>query len=174
MRFSFRPLREDDARAMAAWRYEGPYAFYDLTSEDVDEVLAELPSYLAAVDERDQLAGFFASGPGAQVPGGQRAGLYGPDALDVGLGLRPDLVGRGLGPAFIAAGLADLRARIVPSPARFRLSVAAWNERAIRAYTRAGFRAGPRFLSPVRGVDTEFLLMETPVPAEADVTPRRV
>ena len=165
MRFAFRPLTEDDARAMITWRYPGPYAFYALDAADLAEILAELPVYLAAVDERGEVVGFFSWGPGAQTPGGHRAGLYPPDALDVGLGLRPDLVGRGLGPAFVAAGLAHLRQTLSPPPERFRLSVATFNERAIRAYARAGFRPGPRFLSPVRGVETEFLLMLTPDPA---------
>ena len=166
MHFAFRPLTEDDARVMTAWRYPGPYAFYDLDAADLAEVLAELPDYLAAADEIGNLAGFFSSGPGAQVPGGHRAGLYPPDALDIGLGLRPDLVGRGLGPAFVAAGLAHLRDNLSPPPERFRLSVATFTARAIRAYARAGFRSGPRFLSPVRGVETEFLLMLTPDPGQ--------
>ena len=106
------------------------------------------------------------------MAGGHRADVYPPGALDVGLGLRPDLVGHGLGSGFVRAGLDDLSRRVQPPPARFRLSVATFNSRAIRAYARAGFRPGPRFLSPVHGVDTEFLLMvradHGPAPAEDD------
>lgn len=159
MRVDFHSMREADVRAIAGWRYDGPYAFYDLAGEDVAEFLAEVGSYVAAEDERGELVGFFGFGAVGQVPGGQDAELYPPDALDVALGLRPDLVGGGLGPGFVAAGLAYAREHRSPAPTRFRLSVAAFNERAVRAYERVGFRRGPRFSSPVRGVATEFLLM---------------
>ena len=115
--------------------------------------------YAAATDEAGELVGFFCFGAGGRVPGGERAGVYAEDAVDVGLGLRPDLTGRGLGGAFVAAGLAHGRAVLTPPPTRFRLSVAAFNERAIRVYERAGFRAGPRFTSPVGGVEVAFVLM---------------
>ena len=88
------------------------------------------------------------------------AGLYGEPLLDVGLGLRPDLTGRGLGLGFVAAVLALGRERF--GPVGFRLSVAVFNERAIRVYERAGFVRGETFLSPVGGVATAFLLMRCP------------
>ncbi len=166
--FAFRPLTEEDARIMIDWRYEGRAAFYDLAPEDFAEILEELTSYRAATDEAGELAGFFVFGAGAQVPGGRDAGLYPPDALDVGLGLRPDLVGQGLGTRFVVTGLADARGCLVPPPRRFRLSVAVWNERAIRAYARAGFVPGPRCPSMVRGTETTFLLMTMPEPEETD------
>ncbi len=166
MRFEFRPMTEADARAMTEWRYEGAYAFYDLAPDDLAELLGELPAYVAATDETGELLGFFSFGPGAQTPGGHRAGLYAEGALDIGLGLRPDLTGRGLGQSFVRAGLDYARTHVTPAPAQFRLSVATFNDRAIRAYERAGFRAGPRFTSAVRGVETEFLLMTTDPPGD--------
>src|SRR5207244_6346240 len=61
------------------------------------------------------------------------------DEVRLGLGMRPDLTGRGLAQPFIEAGLDYARAEWRPK--RFRLWVAWWNERALRAYRRAGFRA---------------------------------
>ena len=59
-------------------------------------------------------------------------------AMFYGLGLRPDLTGRGLGLAFVTAGLDFAIERFEPS--RFVLDVAEFNERAIRVYERVGFR----------------------------------
>ncbi len=58
--------------------------------------------------------------------------------MRLGLGMRPDLTGHGFAQPFIQAGLdyAALEWR----PRRSRHWVASWNERALRAYRRAGFR----------------------------------
>ena len=65
-----------------------------------------------------------------------------PPNLDYGLGLRPDLVGHGLGLAFFLSGLAFARKRYEPQ--RVYLHVAEFNERARRVYERAGFRVVSR------------------------------
>jgi len=155
-------MRGADARTMATWRYDGPLALYNLQPADVPELLADLPSFVAAVDDRAELIGYVMSGVGAQVPGGRDAGLYPPDALDIGLGLRPDLVGQGNGVRFMVAGLAHLQATLTPLPQRFRLSVAAFNTRAIHVYTRAGFRTSAHFSNPERDRLTPFVLMRRP------------
>ena len=59
------------------------------------------------------------------------------DVVDVGIGLRPELTGRGLGESFLRAQLDYATSQW--APATFRLFVAAWNERAIRLYERLGF-----------------------------------
>ena len=66
--------------------------------------------------------------------------------------MRPDLTERGLGAEFLRAGLRF--AREVYSPPAFRLTVAAFNRRAIRAYERAGFETVETF-----GAEREWLLM---------------
>jgi RimJ/RimL family protein N-acetyltransferase len=81
------------------------------------------------------------------------------DALEYGLGLRPDLAGRGLGLEFVLAGLEFARRRFAPE--RIVLNVAAFNDRARIVYERAGFRlTGKHVRTFSRWGDVEFLEME--------------
>jgi ribosomal-protein-alanine N-acetyltransferase len=158
MDFAFRPITASDVVAIASWRYPAPYDFYDWDlAEDAAELLDPAAACVVADDNDGKVAGFVCFGVAGQTPGGRRAGLYDEPLLDVGLGLRPDLTGRGLGLAFVQAALAIGEECF--RPLGFRLSVAAFNERAIRVYERAGFRRGKRFFSPSHGKETEFLVM---------------
>jgi RimJ/RimL family protein N-acetyltransferase len=161
MRFTVRAMTIADARVMVTWRYPAPYGLYSLQPEDLDELLDPAMAYAAVNDEDGELAGFFCFGSSARVPGGERAGLYADDALDIGLGLRPDLTGRGLGAAFVETGMAYAMQRF--QPVAVRLSVATFNQRAIRVYARAGFTPVGRCVSPVGGVETEFVVMRRPI-----------
>lgn len=80
--------------------------------------------HFGARDEQGELVGFYYFEPK-------------PPDLDYGLGLRPDLTGRGLGIEFFLAGLEFAREQY--EPRRVFLHVAEFNERAIRVYERAGF-----------------------------------
>ena len=130
------------------WRYEPPYDFYD---GDVEPVVNP---------ER-----FFE----ALAPDGSLVGFYyfeeKGDALEIGLGLRPELAGRGLGPEFFRAGLQFGRRRF--ERAGIILAVAAFNERAIKVYERAGFvEVGRHVRSFGRWGAVEFVDMEEAPQAE--------
>jgi [ribosomal protein S18]-alanine N-acetyltransferase len=123
------PLSERQAEEIATWRYEFPYEWYDTASDPRRIELFANPrrrdGLRAVVEDDGALVGFFNF---------VREG----DEVRIGLGMRPDLTGRGLAQPFIEAGLEYARAQW--EPLRFRLWVARWNERALRAYRRAGFR----------------------------------
>ncbi len=128
------------------------------------------PTGPARRDPAPAVAGFVCFGVQAQVSGARDAGLYAEDALDIGLGLRPDLTGQGLGKTFFAACLDH--AIQTRQPATLRLAVASFNTRAIAVYRRAGFRPVATCESPVRGRPVEFLVMVrnatgTPSPTES-------
>lgn len=160
MTFQVSSLGEDDARTILSWRYDRPYDFYNVTGDEFEDNLADMldGSQFAVKDDSGELIGFYAFGQTATVPGGHAAGAYAAtDLLDIGLGLRPDLTGRGLGLPFIRAAL-EFAERTVGARG-FRLSVATFNRRAIRVYERAGFVPGTTFTSATPNGDTEFLLM---------------
>jgi [ribosomal protein S18]-alanine N-acetyltransferase len=158
LRFALKQITPSDARAISCWRYEEPYSIYDGDPTSVDAILQPRLSYHSVYDESGDLAGYFCFGADAQVASGKRLGVYEAEpALDVGLGMRPDLTGRGLGAEFVHAGLRF--ARETYSPPAFRLTVAAFNRRAISVYERVGFETVGTFGSDTRGTEKEWLLM---------------
>ncbi len=163
MAYTFSLLTDEQARAIAAWRYDPPYDFYnsDADPADLEELLDCRNPYYAVIDHQGAMIGFLCFGETARVLAGLTAGAYDdPDALDIGLGLRPDLTGQGHGFAFVEAGLDFARATF--RPRLFRLSVAAFNRRAIRVYERAGFRPIRTFINGTNGDDTRFVVMVRP------------
>ncbi len=126
------------------WRYPPPYDFYD--DDGVPPVNPE--RFYAALTDDGSIAGFFYF---------EERG----DAIFYGLGLRPDLTGRGLGLAFVTTGLELGKERF--GPRRVVVDVAAFNERAIRVYERAGFRrTGTKMRSFPGRSDVPFVDMERP------------
>jgi [ribosomal protein S18]-alanine N-acetyltransferase len=114
VRFEFRKMTDEEAQEIAGWRYVLPYDFYDSVSDPDD--LAELldshrrgDDYFSALDEKGTLVGLFQFKRDGKVVG-------------VGLSLRPDLTGKGLGHGFLVAGLGFARRSFCPEV--FRLSVA--------------------------------------------------
>lgn len=132
-------MEEVDARAIMTWRYEGQYAIYNGEDEDDPAVMLDRRSpHYAVRDEHGELVGFFAYGSSAYVWNSGEPHLFSEqNTITIGLGMRPDLTGRGLGLAFTLAGLDFAREHFQPD--YFRLYVLAFNKRAIRVYERAGF-----------------------------------
>ncbi len=149
MQFRFEPMDEPSARTIAGWHYEGLYAFYDMDqdAEDRDELLdphRRADAYFAVFDASDELVGFYCF-------------EQEDTAVVFGLGLRPDCTGRCIGKAFLEAGLAFAVEKFHPT--EFRLSVAVFNQRAIRLYQKLGFQSNGIFLNETNGGRYEFLRM---------------
>ena len=101
---------------------------------------------------RDSLA-MLLSAQMDNCPGGD----YSASALDIGLGLHPDLVGQGYGGAFIEAILAFATQTFTPEA--LRLTVAAFNHRARQLYEDLEFERTARFYHN----QTEYLVLVKPV-----------
>lgn len=145
------PLSRRHAVDVTTWRYSPPYDCYDMTGARPDELGTEDSGFYAVLDG-DRLVAFRSFGPDGRVPGWD----YDDSALDTGGGLRPELVGRGLGREVIAAGLAFGRATFAP-PA-FRVTVASFNVRALRTVESLGFVGRGRFDATRDGRSFEVLV----------------
>jgi [ribosomal protein S18]-alanine N-acetyltransferase len=137
------PATAEELGEVGTWVYGPPYEFYD---RDANGHVENPERFFAARDESGELVGFYYF----EVQ---------PVALEYGLGLRPDLTGRGLGLEFFEEGLSYARERFRPD--KVKLSVAAFNDRARIVYERAGFTVVGRHMRQfARWGDVEFIDME--------------
>jgi ribosomal-protein-alanine N-acetyltransferase len=128
-------MTHSDAQTVATWRYPAEYAFYDADADPQD--LAELldptewgQRYFVADDDKSELVGFFVF-------------KMSDDVAEIGLGLRPDLTGVGLGGSYLEAGLTFAAEHF--GAKRYTLAVAEFNRRAVKVYKRAGFKVTDRY-----------------------------
>ena len=130
--YVLRPITRADAEEISGWRYPEPYSTYDGNPSAVPGLLDPRYNYHAVFDDAGELVGYFCFGADATIPEGR------------------------LGLGFVLAGLRFAREKF--SPAAFRLTVAAFNRRAVAAYEKAGFELVQEFGD--RG--PEWLLMKRP------------
>ncbi|SFI49824.1 Ribosomal protein S18 acetylase RimI [Paenibacillus sp. UNC496MF] len=141
MEFRLADMNRAAAAEILGWRYEAPYDFYNNAPSEAAEEEMLAGGYAAVRGDGGELAGFLCLGAAARVPNGTYA--YGGDWLDIGLGMKPELTGRGLGAPFFAAVLRFADELCGERPKR--LTAAAFNRRAIRLYAKFGFRAAAEF-----------------------------
>ena len=126
--FRVRQLTIEDGMDVAMWRYPGAWAVADaLEAPRPDE------GYWALVDARDVLVGLCALGAPAR-PGGLPEA---PATLDVQIGIRPELLGQGLG-ADLGRAAVDYARRVAPG-ASLRCAVREDDGRGLRVAEAAGF-----------------------------------
>ena len=153
MQLHIKKLTVNKARHILAWKYDEPYDFYN--NEETDEALDEMldGSYYALLNEQNDVVGFFCIGESAQVPIGHQFGLYSDEFVDMGLGMHPNLVGKGHGKAFCTFIIQFIEEQYIGKP--IRLTVAKFNKRAIHLYKKLGFVTVAEFTSNT----TEFMMM---------------
>ncbi|MGH2549516.1 MAG: GNAT family N-acetyltransferase, partial [Thermomicrobiales bacterium] len=113
----------------------------------------ESPHY-SVTDENGHLIGFLATGVECQVPGGD----YSAPAVDIGIGLHPDVTGRGLGRTILKQFIHEI---IVPSdhPPLLRATIAAFNQRSRRTFLALGFEETSRFETMVNDRLIEWIIV---------------
>jgi len=146
MKLNFSKITRAEAREICTWEYQPPYEIYNLnnspTPEEVEAMLNPLYDYHAIRDEGGSLVAFCSFGEDARVAGG----CYAEEVLDIGIGIRPDLTGQGLGKDFTQAVLAFAEQRF--SPKVMRVTIAAFNQRAQQVCINAGFIQTDSFVNP--------------------------
>ena len=145
------PLQAEHALNILGWRYPAPYDFYDPPDDPhsdryVREFMRPEWQFHVILDRENRMAGFCSFGPDGQVEGGD----YSQPALDIGLGMKPNLTGQGLGKDFFTAILVYANTRFEVDC--FRLTVANFNERAMSLYKKLGFRPVSEFTDTRNGV----------------------
>lgn len=98
----------------------------------------------------------------AVTEGGVLAGFFSvshceDQSCEIGLGLRPDLTGKGKGYGFLKAGIEFVQTKYKPD--KITLSVAAFNQRAIKVYQKLGFQEAGTFPQETNGGTYEFVKM---------------
>jgi len=140
---SYRPAEKKHAREFVNWRYEPPYDVYNCPPEEIgDAALYNIDptnNVYAMLDQNEELIGYCSYGRDAQVPGGN----YNEEALDIGLMIKPELTGQGMGVVFakevIRNGVNNYE------PKKLRVTIAAFNKRAMRVWEKNGFEQNQTF-----------------------------
>ena len=148
-------MTRQDAEEIAQWHYPAPYSFYDFAADpdDLEELLDvdrwRPASHFVSRDEAKRLMAFAIFDVDVV-----------DDALMLGLGIRPDRTGQGLGAAFVreVLQLADSQC----AGRAVHLAVAAFNKRAIRVYERVGFVPVRYFRQATNGGLHDFVEMMYP------------
>lgn len=151
MTYQFNVMTQEQAENIAFnWHYDGDYSFYDMEAdeEDLEEFLnpEERGDTTFAVTKDKELVAFFSVRRIAE-------GIF-----DIGLGMRPDLTGKGAGVEFLKACMNYVQSEF--NSEKTTLSVATFNQRAIKLYRKVGFKDVETFMQNTNGSTFEFLKME--------------
>ena len=155
LQISYHPANETTAREFVGWQYEPPYDFYNSQPEEVEKLVQynidPANNVYAMFDQDDKLVGYCSYGRDAQVPGGD----YSEEALDIGMMIKPELTGQGLGATFAGEVIKNGVGKYAPK--KLRVTIAAFNKRAMRVWQKNGFKQTQTFKRDGGGM--EFVIM---------------
>lgn len=148
MKLRIRDIDETAVLQFMTWRYPPPYDVYNMShdgqtdfSEAIDYFLNPVYEFYILYAEQDELVGFFSFGSDAQVPGGN----YIPPAIDIGLAVKPEYTGRGLGIYFAKTAVSYAINKY--HPPQLRVTIADFNDRAKKVWRRLGFEKSEQFVA---------------------------
>ena len=126
---TYHKTTEEEKERITAWQYTGEYAIYNTAPYAEQKAqgvgFANPKNKFYSFFEENRLVGFIK--------------LYEePTEVFFGIGVRPDLCGRGFGWQMTQAAC-ELSGKLFPGKSLY-LEVRTWNTRAVRCYEKAGFR----------------------------------
>ncbi|MGD8404234.1 MAG: GNAT family N-acetyltransferase [Anaerolineales bacterium] len=156
LHISYRPAEKKHARVFVNWQYEPPYDVYNCPPEEIGDAVQynidPANNVYAMLDQNEALIGYCSYGKDAQVPGGD----YSEEALDIGLMIKPELTGQGMGTVFVEEVIQNGIEKYAPE--KLRVTIAAFNKRAIRVWEKNGFQQSQNFSR--EGAGMEFVIMK--------------
>lgn len=157
LKIDYRRTDEVSAREFLKWKYEPPYEIYNYRPESFDEDLAyhlDPANNIYSMYRDGELIGYCSFGQDARVPGGE----YSEEALDIGLMIKPELNGQGLGSEFVKDVIEFARKHFLPH--RLRVTILATNLRARRVWEKNGFQEEQAFKREIDQLPFVFLFRE--------------
>ncbi|GAA0776940.1 GNAT family protein [Clostridium subterminale] len=148
MKLEFRVPTKSDIDDILTWKYDGIYSFYDndIQKEKIEWIKSFVDSgdNFSIYNDNNKLVG-------------NCSFYYIEEFFCVGLQMRPELTGKGFGIEFAKAIIDFGREKY-----KFNyidLTVANFNNRAIKVYEKLGFKVIEEFVNTIRGNDYDFLAM---------------
>jgi RimJ/RimL family protein N-acetyltransferase len=143
LHISYHLAEKKHARIFVNWKYEPPYDVYNCPPDEIGDAVQynidPTNNVYAMLDQNEELVGYCSYGKDAQVPGGD----YNEEALDIGLMIKPELTGQGMGAAFVEEVIRNGIEKYAPE--KLRVTIAAFNKRAMRVWERNGFQQTQSF-----------------------------
>lgn len=131
------------------WKYPEPYSFYNMTEdiEDYNEITTpeKRKNCYFSIKDRELLIGFFSVEPNN-------------DSIIIGLGMKPELTGKGKGKEFLEIIIDFVKENY--NIRKIELSVADFNKRAIKLYKNCGFIIVGESKLPTNGDIYNFIHLE--------------
>ncbi|MBN2393676.1 MAG: GNAT family N-acetyltransferase [Anaerolineae bacterium] len=168
MKYTFVPMNKAYATEIVnTWKYENEYAIYDYSNE-ADHMLDEeaWKGGIFAILNQDggligELSIEFLDEEEEFTPYSEfnNRELTNQRILWIGFGMRPDLIGQGCGAEFVMGCVQYAVEHFQYRGEYVGLGVALFNQRAIRAYEKAGFQVFERTVGAIGGKEFECVYM---------------
>ena len=155
MKYIVENMNEKFARQICSWKYEGEYEIYNTVSfEEMKSKKISLldpermNNYICFIDEEYN-----------EVIAYINIMKKENDDIFIGIGLKPNLCGKGLGKEFLQIGIKKALDRYPRH--KIVLQVRSWNKRAIKSYLNTGFKITKKEeMLDYTGKKVEFIFLE--------------
>lgn len=158
MQANIKRITYAEACEISKWIYKNKYSNFSMdgSSKCIKEL--RIGPYYSVTHKNNNLLGYYCFDKAARVLIDRQLELYNDKSFtDIGLGLRPDLCGKGLGFNFLKMGINFARDQL--SAEKFRLTVASFNTPAIKVYSKLGFEKVNSFKKTSTLGKVEFWIM---------------